>query len=59
MRVAASTKKRIAEAKAEATEARHKLELLLAALEEHPGTKQVTKPLRDVVSRLAAWQRGG
>lgn len=55
MKVAKSTRQRIAEMKIEAAEARIKLESLRTRLDEHSGTKGMVKKLGDVISRLDEW----
>ena len=55
MKIAKSTKLRIAVIKTEATEARAKLENLLIRLEEHSGTKRTARKLALVIGKLDEW----
>lgn len=56
MKVAKSTKARISAIKAEAGELKAKMDNLAARLEEHSGTKRITRGLKDVIERLERWQ---
>lgn len=56
MKLARSTKERIAHIKNEASTPKNQLMRLLAQLEEHPGTKAICKSLGDVIGRLEHWQ---
>ena len=56
MKLAKSTKERIAHIKNEASTSKSHLLNLLARLEEHAGTKAVCKQLNDVIGRLDHWQ---
>lgn len=56
MKVAASTRERIAHIKAEANTAKNHLMTLRARLEEHSGTKRITRQLEQVIGRLEEWQ---
>ncbi len=56
MKLAKSTKERIAHIKNEASTSKSHLMNLLARLEEHAGTKAVCKQLNDVIGRLDHWQ---
>lgn len=57
MKVAKSTKERIAHIKAEANVAKLQLQTLLARLEEHSGTKRISKKLDRVIGQLEQWQQ--
>lgn len=57
MRVAKSTKARIAIIKSEAVEVKQRLENLRARLEEHSGTKRIVKKLEVVIDKLEEWQK--
>lgn len=56
MKLAKSTKERIAHIKNEASTSKSHLMNLLARLEEHAGTKAVCRQLNDVIGRLDHWQ---
>ena len=56
MKIAKSTKERIAHIKNEASTPKSHLIQLLARLEEHAGTKAICKQLGDVIGRLEHWQ---
>jgi len=56
MKIARSTKERIAQIKSEAAKNEAELGNLLARLEEHSGTKRICRPLKDVIDRLQAWR---
>lgn len=57
MKVARSTKARICAIKQEAGEVKTRLDTLRARLEEHPGTKRITRKLEVVINKLDEWQR--
>jgi hypothetical protein len=56
MKIAKTTKERIAHIKAEANTPKQRLMELMARLEEHAGTKAICRGLGDVIGRLEAWQ---
>jgi putative heme degradation protein len=57
MRIAKSTRERIAHVKNEASIPKTHLKQLLTRLEEHGGTKAICRQLEDVIARLESWQR--
>ena len=57
MKVARSTRDRIATIKAEATQPKQHLNNLLIRLQEHAGTKRVAKKLERIVEQLDRWQQ--
>jgi len=57
MKIARRTKQVIASVKADATEIKHNMELLVARLSEHPGTKRISSKLERVISQLDDWQK--
>ena len=57
MKVARSTKERIAHIKAEANEPKSRLINLLARLEEHSGNKRICRKLSRVICELEEWQQ--
>lgn len=57
MKIAKSTKERIAHIKTEVTPHRQALQVLIARLAEHSGTKAVVKGLQKAVDQLDTWQR--
>ena len=56
MKVARSTKERIADIKAAASTPKSDLLRLLARLEEHSGTKRICRQLGQVIGKLETWQ---
>jgi hypothetical protein len=56
MKVAHTTKQRIAEIKCEANMPKDRLMNLLARLEEHSGTKRICRQLEVVIGKLEQWQ---
>lgn len=57
MKIGRDTKRRIDAIKAESGQVRTHLAQLLARLEEHSGTKRISKPLRQAIEKLDQWQR--
>ena len=57
MKVARSTKARVVAIKQEASQSREHLEQLLARLEEHAGTKRMSRKLARAIEYLREWQR--
>lgn len=57
MKVAKTTKARIFAIQQEAAECLTRLDQLRARLEEHPGTKRMTRKLEVVISKLGEWQK--
>lgn len=57
MKIAKNTRERIAHIKAESEHARQQLQTLLARLEEHPGTKRLSRKLVTAIRKLEEWQK--
>ena len=57
MKVARSTRDRIATIKAEATQPKQHLNNLLIRLQEHAGTKRIARQLEQVIHKLEDWQK--
>lgn len=57
MKVARSTRERIASIKEESLQAKKQLENLHIRLSEHSGTKRIASKLHQVIERLEEWQK--
>ena len=57
MKIGKDTRDRIAYIKAEVSKQKHDLQLYLARLQEHPGTKKTCKGLEKAIIQLERWQR--
>lgn len=56
MKVGRDTKQRIETIKEEMNEPIQKLQMFLARLDEHAGTKRMTAQLRNAVEKLERWK---
>lgn len=57
MKIGRNTQARIDAIKVESQEVSAKLENLLVRLEEHPGTKRMTRPLKTIIAKLEHWRK--
>ena len=57
MKVARTTRDRIATIKAEASAPKQHLHNLVIRLREHAGTKRIARQLEAVINKLEDWQR--
>lgn len=57
MKISRDTRQRIENIKIDANMARNQLKTLLARLDEHYGTKRMSKELERIINRLEDWQR--
>lgn len=58
MKIGKDTQQRINEIKLEAVQAQRTLENCLIRLQEHPGTKRLSKPLQSAVLKVSEFAKG-
>lgn len=56
MRIGRDTKRRVDAIKAEIEESLRHLEVCVARLDEHAGTKKMVVPLKNAVDKIARWK---
>lgn len=57
MKISRDTRQRIDNIKSDANMARTQLRTLLARLDEHYGTKRMSRELERIINRLENWQQ--